>query len=49
MAATMTKDPFGLLGKQIEGKYRVAAVVGEGGFGVVYRGWREGSVFVSFP
>jgi serine/threonine protein kinase len=32
-------DRFGLVGTTIEQKYRVDAVVGEGGFGVVYRGW----------
>ena len=31
-------DPFELCGTTIEGKYRVASVVGDGGFGVVYRG-----------
>src|SRR5688572_22108459 len=35
-------DPFGLSGQTIEGKYRVAAVIGDGGFGVVYRGVHEG-------
>ncbi|WP_437644737.1 SUMF1/EgtB/PvdO family nonheme iron enzyme [Sorangium sp. So ce362] len=35
-------DPFGLSGQTIEGKYRVAAVIGDGGFGVVYRGIHEG-------
>ncbi|WP_437332908.1 SUMF1/EgtB/PvdO family nonheme iron enzyme [Sorangium sp. So ce394] len=35
-------DPFGLAGQTIEGKYRVAAVIGDGGFGVVYRGIHEG-------
>ncbi|WP_433928400.1 SUMF1/EgtB/PvdO family nonheme iron enzyme [Sorangium cellulosum] len=35
-------DPFGLAGQTIEGKYRVAAVIGDGGFGVVYRGVHEG-------
>jgi formylglycine-generating enzyme required for sulfatase activity/serine/threonine protein kinase len=30
-------DPFGWAGATIEGKYRVDAVAGEGGFGVVYR------------
>ncbi|XXX74077.1 bifunctional serine/threonine-protein kinase/formylglycine-generating enzyme family protein [Sorangium sp. So ce134] len=35
-------DPFGLAGHTIEGKYRVAAVIGDGGFGVVYRGVHEG-------
>ncbi|HVJ90463.1 MAG TPA: protein kinase [Labilithrix sp.] len=32
------KDPFGLAGSLLEGQYRVDTVVGEGGFGVVYRG-----------
>lgn len=32
-------DPFHLVGTAIEGRYRVDAVIGEGGFGVVYRGW----------
>ncbi len=31
-------DPFGWEGATIEAKYRVNTVVGEGGFGVVYRG-----------
>jgi serine/threonine-protein kinase len=31
-------DPFELCGTTIEGKYRVTNVVGDGGFGVVYRG-----------
>ncbi|WP_437671390.1 SUMF1/EgtB/PvdO family nonheme iron enzyme [Sorangium sp. So ce131] len=35
-------DPFGLSGQTIEGKYRVDAVVGDGGFGVVYRGTHAG-------
>jgi serine/threonine-protein kinase len=34
-------DVFGLLGTDIENKYRVSDVVGEGGFGVVYRGWHR--------
>ncbi len=32
-------DPFGLVGQVLADKYRVDAVVGEGGFGVVYRGY----------
>jgi serine/threonine-protein kinase len=35
-------DPFQLCGTTIEGKYRVTSVVGDGGFGVVYRGVHEG-------
>ncbi len=35
-------DPFGWAGATIEGKYRVDEVVGEGGFGVVYRGHHLG-------
>ncbi len=34
----MNSDPFGLLGLAIERRYRVDEVVGEGGFGVVYKG-----------
>jgi serine/threonine protein kinase/tetratricopeptide (TPR) repeat protein len=36
------RDPFELCGTVIEGKYRVLSVVGEGGFGVVYKGVHEG-------
>jgi serine/threonine-protein kinase len=36
------QDPFSLCGTTIDGKYRVLSVVGEGGFGVVYRGVHEG-------
>jgi serine/threonine protein kinase len=32
-------DPFDLVGTVLANKYRVDAVVGEGGFGVVYRGF----------
>ncbi len=35
-------DPFQLSGVTIEGKYRIASVVGDGGFGVVYRGVHKG-------
>ena len=35
---SILQDPFGLAGTLLEGQYRVDAVVGEGGFGVVYRG-----------
>ena len=35
-------DPFGWVGVTIEGKFRVDEVVGEGGFGVVYRGHHLG-------
>jgi serine/threonine protein kinase len=35
----VAEDVFGLVGSTIDGKYRVDALVGEGGFGVVYRGF----------
>ncbi|MFO0619013.1 MAG: bifunctional serine/threonine-protein kinase/formylglycine-generating enzyme family protein [Polyangiaceae bacterium] len=36
------RDPFDLAGVTIDGKYRIASVVGDGGFGVVYRGVHKG-------
>jgi eukaryotic-like serine/threonine-protein kinase len=36
---TAPQDPFALIGQVLEGQYRVDAVVGEGGCGVVYKGW----------
>lgn len=38
MSSQAIADPFGLVGTVLEGQFRVDAVVGEGGFGVVYRG-----------
>ncbi len=39
MAETETAlDPFEICSTTIEGKYRILSVVGDGGFGVVYRG-----------
>jgi serine/threonine protein kinase len=35
--AKMSSDPFGLVGSTIAGRFAVEAVVGEGGFSVVYR------------
>lgn len=35
----MATDVFGLVGTTIDNRYRVDEVVGEGGFGVVYRGF----------
>ena len=32
-------DPFGLVGTVVDRQFRVDAVVGEGGFGVVYKAW----------
>ena len=37
MRGPVSEDPFGWLGSTIDAKYAVQAVVGEGGFGVVYR------------
>lgn len=36
----MTQDPFNLVGTVIDDKYHVDSVVGEGGYGVVYKGYR---------
>ncbi|HZF53778.1 MAG TPA: SUMF1/EgtB/PvdO family nonheme iron enzyme [Polyangiaceae bacterium] len=35
-------DPFQLCGTTIEGKYKITTVVGDGGFGVVYRAVHQG-------
>ncbi len=35
-------DPFGWVGATVDGKYRIDAMVGEGGFGIVYRGHHLG-------
>ncbi|MFO0611128.1 MAG: serine/threonine-protein kinase [Polyangiaceae bacterium] len=35
----MAGDPFGLVGSTLDNRHRIDGVVGEGGFGVVYRGW----------
>ena len=37
--ATALEDPFALVGTTLDGQYRADQVVGEGGYGVVYRGW----------
>jgi hypothetical protein len=34
----MQGDVFGLVGATLEGRYRIDSLIGEGGFGVVYRG-----------
>ena len=39
MTAAQLEDPFGLAGTTLDGQYRADQVVGEGGYGVVYRGW----------
>ncbi len=38
MNQAILQDPFGLTGTVLDGQYRVEEIVGEGGFGVVYRG-----------
>ncbi len=42
MSQRALADPFGLVGAVLQNEYRVDAVVGEGGFGVVYRGLHLG-------
>ena len=39
MAPALARDIFGLVGTVLEREFRVDALVGEGGFGVVYKGW----------
>jgi len=36
------EDPFQLIGRVVDGRYRVECVAGEGGFGVVYRAFHLG-------
>ncbi len=42
MSQRALADPFALVGAVLQNEYRVDAVVGEGGFGVVYRGLHLG-------
>src|SRR4051794_7085734 len=37
-----SQDPFQLIGTTIEAKYRIVSVIGDGGFGVVYRAIHQG-------
>jgi serine/threonine-protein kinase len=39
VSGAQLEDPFGLAGTTLDGQYRADQVVGEGGYGVVYRGW----------
>jgi eukaryotic-like serine/threonine-protein kinase len=42
VSSSARRDSFGLVGSVLQNEYRVDAVVGEGGFGVVYRGFHLG-------
>lgn len=42
MSSSALTDPFALVGSVLANEYRVDRVVGEGGFGVVYRGFHLG-------
>ena len=42
MVQSLPDDPFAWTGATVDGKYRVDALVGEGGFGVVYRAYHLG-------
>ena len=39
MTDAANSDPFGLVGTVVDRQFRVDAVIGEGGFGVVYKAW----------